>query len=370
MSNQADSRTRELLRPPSLLLITHNSLLITVVLFLGPCCARCADLDDEPEEDTIPQVGRPPGKPFSEASGEGFKPSARAEPTTLAVETPLTLTLTVRATAPVRRPPQRIDLRKMAAVEKHFYIEDPTDGSGHPDARTWEFLYRLRPRRTDVTEIPSIPFVFYNPVLGASDPASGFQTLYTAPIPLQVRPAPVVEVPLQAPDSAFELATGPALLAHRAPWQPPGLATCLAVLLTPPLLCGLWYLCWKRLYPDAARRAHERRSRAARAALHELRGAGRLPPEQQAALAVHAVAGYLHERLGLGAAEPTAAETADHLRRHGCSAELTESAARFFRACDEARFLPAPPTAAADLSESAARLILAVEEESCSSPHS
>jgi hypothetical protein len=189
--------------------------------------------------------------------------------------------------------------------------------------------------------------------------------VYTDPIPLQVRPHEAVAVPLQAPASAFQLATGPGLLARQAPWAPPGVAVTALLLLGPPLLCAAWYSGWRRRYPDAARQARQRRSRAARLALQQLRAARGLPPDQRAARAASAVASYLRERLELAAAEPTPLETARHLQRKGCSAEVTEQAAGFFRACDEARFLPAPPPDGPDPAAAGTQLILAVEAETC-----
>jgi hypothetical protein len=344
------------------------ALTLLTPLLLGLPSRLRAGPDEEPDPDEVPVVGRPSDLPFSEASGQ-FEVAARAEPTDLEAETPLKLTVVVRATGPVRRPPRRIDLRQVPAFAEGFYLIDPAaGGTRHPDARTWEFVYELKPRRTDVTEVPGVPFVFYNPAIRPADKA--FQVLYTDPIPLRVRPHEVFAVPLRAPEGAFQLATGPALFARRAPWQPPGLAGGLLLLLAPPLLCAAWYVAWRRLYPDAARRAHLRRSRAARQALERLHRAARLPAGPRAARAAAVVAGYLHERVDLRAAEPTPAEAAAHLRRHGCADGLVEQASRFFESCDAARFRPAPPPDGPDLPEAAARLILAVEAATCPTAHS
>jgi hypothetical protein len=318
-----------------------------------------------PEAREVPLVGRP-DFPFSEASGR-FRVKARAEPTTLAVEKPLTLTLTVTA-GPVYSPPRRIDLRELPTVAEAFYVEDPDDGEARQtDPQTWEFVYRLKPRTTDVREIPGLPFAYYNPDIPF--PARRFQVDYTDPIPLTVLNAEAVRVPIEAHASAYELAAGPAVLAHESPWEPPGVPALVLLALVPPLACAAWYVAWKRLYPDAARLARRRRSRAASQALQALRRArpGRLTPEQRAALAARTVADYLHQRFDLAPAEPTPDETADHLKSAGCSSGLIERAAGFFRACDAARFLPDEALATADLPDEAVRLILAVEEESWAS---
>jgi hypothetical protein len=332
---------------------------------IGVSSALCAGAEDEPDE--IPLVGRPSDLPFSGASGR-FEVSTRAEPTTLEAETPLTFTVRVQATGPVRHPPRRPDLRQLPAFAERFHIEDPDGGSRHPDPRTWEFVYRLKPKGTDVTEVPSLPFVYFNPDIRPANRA--FQEVYTDAIPLRVKPHEAVAVPLQVPDSAFQLASGPGVLARQTPWAPPGAVVTALLLLAPPLLCAAWYAAWQRRYPDAARQARQRRSRAARLALQQLRAAGGLPLGQRAARAASAVASYLRERLELSAAEPTPTETARHLKQKGCSAQLTEQAAGFFRACDEARFLPAPPRDGPDPAAAGTQLILAVEEETCPPAHS
>jgi hypothetical protein len=323
--------------------------------------------DQVPEAHTIPVVGRP-DFPFSEASGR-FRVQGRAVPTTLAVEKPLTLTLRVTADGPIYLPPRRIDLRELPTVVEAFYIEDPDDGgTRQSDPQTWEFVYRLKARSETVREVPGLPFAYYNPDIPF--PARRFQVVYTDPIPLTVGPPEKVLVPVDAPETALHLATGPAVLARERPEELPSMPLLLLAALGPPLVCAVWYLAWKRFYPDAGRLAHRRRSRAARQALHALRRTRRLTPQQRAALAARTIAQYLHQRFDLPAAEPTPAETADHLKRAGCSSGRIEQAAAFLRACDATRFVPAATPAAADLPVEAARLILALEEEAWARPSS
>src|SRR5947209_5364946 len=62
---------------------TVCALLALSALFLPAAGARAAPEESEP----VPVVGRPADLPFSEASGR-FEVSARAAPTTLAVEAP------------------------------------------------------------------------------------------------------------------------------------------------------------------------------------------------------------------------------------------------------------------------------------------
>jgi hypothetical protein len=309
-------------------------------------------------------VGRPSDLPFSEASG-WFEVQARAQPTTVEAETPLTFTVTVHAVREAKRPPQRIDLRQLPAFDEQFYIEDSSDEPGRPDDRTWEFVYRLKPRRIDVTAVPSLPFVYFNPYLLTA--SKGFQVLYTDPIPLNVLPHESVQVPVQAPEGAFVLATGPELLERPSTWTP-GAGTTLAILLGPPAACAIGMIWWRRRFPDAARLASQRRSRAARRALSVLNAARRLDPAERADRTAVAVADYLHERLDLSIAEPTPPEIAGLFGQHGCSPPLRARAVGFFEACDNARFLPPARAGQTDLTDLAVQFVLAVEEELCSPP--
>jgi hypothetical protein len=341
--------------------------LLLVLVLLASVVPVRAEADDGAEPDDIPVVGRPVDLPFSEASG-WFEVHARAEPTTLQAETALTFTVSVRALRPARRPPQRLDLRQLLDFAEQFYIEDPAEEVNHPDDRTWEFAYRLKPRRTDVAAIPSLPFVYFNSYLLTA--SKGFQVLYTDPIPLHVLPHDTVQVPVQAPESAFLLATGPEVLERQTPWTLPSIATCVILLIAPPMGCIAWYLVWLRLYPDAARLASQRRSRAARRALQALHAARRLDTQTRAARTTAIVTDYLQQKLDLAIAEPTPREVELLFTQHGCSSALIEQAVRFFEACDSARFLPMVESAPFPLHDTALQLILAVEEETCPASHS
>jgi hypothetical protein len=335
---------------------------LRVLLLLAPTLSMRGEADGGVGSDDIPVVGRPVDLPFSEASG-WYEIHAQAEPTTLQAETTLTFTVTVKAIRPARRPPQRLDLGQLPDFFQQFFIEDSSDEVARPDDRTWEFAYRLKPRRTDVTAIPGLPFVYFNPYLLTA--SKGFQVLYTDPIPLHVLPHDTVQVPVQAPESAFVLSTGPHLLEPQKPWTPPRLGTCVILSLAPPFGCVAWYLIWRRLYPDAARLASRRRNRAARRTLQALHAARRLDAETRTARTTAIVVDYLQQRLDLTIAEPTPHEVALTLARQGYSSALTEQVTHFFEACDRARFLPTSESASFPLHDAAVRFILAVEEETC-----
>ncbi len=333
-------------------------LLLAVVVALGTLSAWPGDK----EAADIPVVGRPTDLPFSEASGS-FTVRARAEPTAVPVEQTIKLTLVVEADGPVHRPPRRIDLSQIYDFNERFYLDKPDgDDAFPPDARRWEFVYVLKPRRVDVTEIPGVPFVFYNPAIRPASKA--FQVKYTDPIPVQVTAATVIEPPPRPVADVFlHAGDGPELLAREAPWTPPGPVLVLLLMLAPPLACAAWYGVWRRRNPDAGRQKERRRSRAARQALTRLAQVERAPVEARAPLTAAALADYLRERLDLTIAEPTPVEAGVCLRRAACSPAAVEQAVTLLQTCDAARFWPPLMADGAKLPALARDVILALDAD-------
>jgi hypothetical protein len=259
-----------------------------------------------------PVVGRPID--YSGAVGGPFTVTLAADPTVLAPEEPLTLSLRITGSgnlADVRRP-------DLDALKTSFAVE-PLDEAVVPGGRV--FRYRLRPRTAAVTEVPGYKFIYFNPRL---PPALGYQTTYAQPVPLTVTANPV-----RRPDEHFDV-------------PPPGepadnlLAAVVVALALPPLGCLAWYAAWRRAHPDAARRAAQARSRAAADALRALRR-----PDVNIGVVI---TDYLNRRFDGGRAD------------HG---ELSAETAHLLHRWDAARFAPtrpAPPAAA-----EAERLVLAWE---------
>jgi hypothetical protein len=339
------------------LLSTQYSVLGTryalLVLILIASVAQAAD--DEP-----PIVGQPPH--FNGAVGR-FRVGAAVDPPRVQAEDPLTYTVRVTAEGKVKEPPQRPALADFPGFSDGFYLEDlgPPEGA-HSDDKTWAFAYRLKPKSTAVKAVPGFPFVFFRP--GFVPPKLGYMTVYVPEVPItvtprqEVGPAPAAK-PITAPEEAFSLAGGDVLA--RDGGRLPGPLVLVAALLLPPLGSVAWFFAWRRLYPDAARLSRRRRSRAAQESLKALHGLDRrADPEKQARRTAAAVAAYLRQRLDLPVIEPTPAEAAAHLHSYGISEELAGQTAELLRRCAAVRFDPEPP-AAADLSESAEQLILALE---------
>lgn len=290
-------------------------------------------------------------------------PTVRAEPTELQAEEPLTYTIRITASGKVFRAPIRPDLGRNPEFTDRFEIEDLGAGDGRLDAKTWEFVYRLRPRGAEVTTIPGFPYAFFTP--GFLPPQQGYQTRFVPAIELTVKPRAEVKPAVvtggatlpRGPDALYELASDQEISQGYARESPPDLALLAILLVGPPLLCALWYAVWRRAHPHVDHLSRQRRSRAARTALNSLAWLQAGQTEQAASI----VAAYLRERFELASREPTPFEVADHLRRAGTAPESVERAADFFRNCDTLRFAADAEPESDDPVLLAKALILALE---------
>jgi hypothetical protein len=350
--------------------------LFHTLIALAICSATPFLRADTEDEDDLPLVGQPAN--FSGAIGYYEQPQVTAKPTELQVGNPLTFTVRITATAPVKRPPKWPNLREVPEFDQHFYIEDLPNSPRHrPEKQIWEFVYRLKPRSEETKVIPSLAFTYFHPdFLKPNHPArsKGYQTHYTDEIPLTVKPRDKVKPqdvqsnrePIRAPDAVYQLAEGSALLRRQDSGLLPVLLGVTLSLLIPPLLCMGGYVLWRRRHPDAARLARQRRSRAAQEALQALQALRKHPGSEPTRRIAAIVAAYLHERLDWPIAEPTPAEAVSCLKHAGFSAEPARKANQFFRTCDAARFAPTSPAGGDDLLAAAEDFILTLEAESWS----
>jgi hypothetical protein len=291
----------------------------------------------------------------------------RAAPTELQAEDILTLTVSITGNGTLREIP-RPDLRRLPRFTRQFEIENAADRYD-PGTKTREFDYRLRPRTAAVKEIPPLPFVFFNPKTLPAE--KGYETTVAAPIALTVRPrtqvSPArVEGPAAAvelPASVYSLVEASTVLRYDPPFTLPTPGVLAFLFIGPPAVASLWYIVWRRLSPDAARQVRKRRSRAAQQALKALQRSRKLEAAALAEQTEAIMARYLHQRLDLLPVEPTPAEVAHHLERAGSSPALGRDVARFFADCDAARFAPGLLDKANNWTATAARLVLALEEE-------
>ncbi len=317
-----------------------------------------------PDTAEPPVVGRPAH--FSGAIGS-YRVTMRAEPTELQAEDPLTLTVRITGSGALEQL-QRPNLHELDRFARQFQIEKLKD---HylPKERAREFDYRLRPRSPAVKEIPALPFVYFKP--GILPAHKGYQTTYASAIPLTVKPRAEVSPrdvqgavePILPPDPVLQVVQGPTVLRHEEAFALPGPVALTILVLAPPFVCALWYALWCQRYPDAVRLIRQRRSRAARQALHALHQGGPASTDGMAQWAAELVATYLRKRLDLAGAEPTPTEVSAHLKRLGAPDAVAEQAAEFFRASDAGRFAPVPLEGAETWASAASRLILTLEAE-------
>jgi hypothetical protein len=278
----------------------------------------------------------------------------------------LTATLTVRG---VENPHEvvRPDLKavkdkdgKTPFAERFRLIENVPGSPPPPDAGEVAFVYRLRPRDRSVNRLPSFDFVYRDTRVPSGDPlrnarATGIDITVTAPAPRPKKPEPP-PVPLDEPEHLFRVTTGPAVL-DREPFDP-GPWAWAAALAAGPVMGLVWYLSWRRVFPDAARLAHLRRTRAARRALDAIRKAGR--SADPAGTIAAAVLGYLRARFPLPDGAETPPEIETGLRAVGLPEADATAAAGFFRRADAARFAP-PTDTGVSLADEAAALIARLE---------
>lgn len=297
-----------------------------------------------------PRIGQPPD--FSQLVGT-FQIAAKAEPTAVAVEEPLTLIVTISGQADAPYVPKRDLLRVFPdEMQRDFFVEPAGE---QIKQGSWEFIYRLRPKHTRVQFVPGLKLVYF------ATRQRRYQTAYSDAIPLTVkpRPEPVVEVKgltvVQVPATFLELADEtPAPRGPDLYWSPFQEAV---LLIAPPGLCfaGAWW--WRR-----RRTLRTARIRRRRLAVERVVASLNQSP-QDAATTARLVAEYLRLRLDMPAQEATPAETDRWLKRRGVHKQMREHWRRFLQQCDAARF--APGAVAECAAEEAIPLIHALEEEPC-----
>jgi hypothetical protein len=204
------------------------------------------------------------------------------------------------------------------------------------------------------------------------NPAGTYETSYTAAIPLHVKPRPQAshikrwQESTAAAGQEFKLIRGVSVLMRDAPDDLPGPGVIALLAILPPLGCLVWCQLWRRWYPDAARAASLRRSRASRQALKALRNLSRAAaPAELGARAAAVLGRYLRQRLDVPAEELTPFEVSAHLRQAGVSEAVAGRFADLWDACDAARFAPDFTLTRNKLVDRATHLISELEAEPC-----
>ena len=130
---------------------------------------------DATEVTPVPQAGRPAD--YRGAVGR-YRIVTRATPTAVDAGDPITLNIGIAGSGPmelVQAPP----LFELPALTKDFHVADESlAGFVHEDTKV--FSTTIRPRQAEITEIPAIPFSFFDPE------TETFQTVLSEPISITV----------------------------------------------------------------------------------------------------------------------------------------------------------------------------------------
>lgn len=313
----------------------------------------------------VPGVGRPPG--YAGAVGL-FAIEVTADATDVRVGDPIELTIDVYGDGPVESlPPPMLDLNTPLV---HDFRLPPGQLTGeYVDARR-RFRAVVRARRSDVSEIPSIDYPYFDPdverfVIARSDPIpiSVEPAAATAPLPRHT-PAPL------SPDAISRGLPGiaglhdirrdeNALLAVARP-LPRSLVD--ALLFAPP---AAFAVCW--IVMTRVGRARDKAVSMTRPVLRRARQRITASADQhavdQARQIGAALREYLAERLGLPPGRCTGPGACDLLRDRGIDAELVEQWEAVLKRCEELAYGGERTGKEGDLTRRALACIAALERE-------
>lgn len=226
------------------------------------------------------------------------------------------------------------DLSNLPEFAKRFKATDVPDRPRMATDKDVRFEYKLQPRNRSVDQLPALDFYYHNTAAAPGTNPFRLTRADSVTIAVTAPPEPV-KVPMVEADHLFRITGGPEVLG--TPFVPCRWAWTAAGLFGPLAAFG-WFLVWRRIYPDGARLANLRRSRAARRATDTIRKSGRMPDPAPAIAA--AVLGYLRIRFPLSEAAVTPSEIEAALTETQVPADVVEQVVEVFRACDRARFAP------------------------------
>jgi hypothetical protein len=269
-----------------------------------------------------PLAGRPTN--YSDLIGR-FTIEATVEPTETLVEDPITLRVIIQGDMAAGEPPIRQQLRIFPDdIAASFFLEPvPDHDQLKPAEKTWQFVWKLRPKSTGIRELPSLALAYYSPQLRR------YQTAHSKEVALIVNPRPKIIVeetePRSTPASFLELA-------ERSPARPAWRTV------RPPLewlLIGIVIAAasWRIAGAQTNGRADfARQSKWSAEAVAALRTSSADP----AALMTR----YLQSRFGLAATEPTTADVSAVLKKNGVASPMRERWTHWYRAAAARRFAP------------------------------
>jgi hypothetical protein len=274
----------------------------------------------------LPSEGRPPG--FAGAVGK-YQVDVKASPTEVDAFAPITLEVKVSGDGLIDelKPPAWAEV---PSLTRDFDVSSDVD-SGKVEGKAKVFRQVIRARSEKVTEIPPVPFPYYDPTSGRYEVAAG------KAIPIQVKAVRTVGADEAIPsarwrpdEKAFPGKVAPSIVDQagiganfaeigtaRTPLDPREIMLSppfLAAIAGPPVAFGLLAFTLRLRRRDPRARLRERALARARAVL----SSSTIGWEE----ASRAFQGYFRDRLGLPPGEITPGDLGHELERRGAPAEI------------------------------------------------
>ncbi len=293
-----------------------------------------------------------------------FQFATSAVPTSAAVGDPITLTMILTGSVPL----ERIGAPRLDQIKP---LTDDFQLSGESLASELRedhklFIQTVRALRDDVKQIPPLPFSYFNPE------TERYETVWSAPIALSIRPAERVALPNDdgaqaAPSLAPLTETTQGLRANHADIsalladQSGGFGTASFIFIgAMPALYAAALLILRTTSNRRSDTAAQRRRGAMPNARRLIEQAAR---EESTAMLASALMGYIADRFNAPAAGMTRADAIALLSAHGASSESRIEVDRLLDELEFARYGAAGGVTASDLADRALRIIEGMERQ-------
>ncbi len=313
-----------------------------------------------------PDEGRPPY--FNGAVGQ-YRFSVEARNTIAREREPIELTLTIEGQGELDRVPAP-PLTEIDELTRDFKVPEE-HLTGVADQNRKRFVVTVRAKSTEVTEIPSLPFAYFDPV------QEKYVTLRSDPIPVRITASEQVTIAQfdsngnAAPQAAAHLTqTGAGIQANYVDMDQvlgqqafdPGIGSA-AVLIGSPVAYVVAVLVQRRRLRLRHDQGYARRRQARARALAAVGAPGRhrdggTPASDVAA----AVIGYISDRCNLPTGL-TRSEATRHLVDRQVNVERVKEVEALLRHCEDLQYAGTDGAASADLPERARRCIQHLDQE-------
>jgi hypothetical protein len=308
----------------------------------------------------LPTDGAPPF--FNGAVGR-YQMDVRAKPTQVRVGDPITLSIAIRGEGRLDTlsPPP---LARLDELTERFRVPDEAL-AGDVDGNVKRFTQSIRARSADVSEIPAIPFAYFDPQ------AEKYVTVRSNPIPLQVEiseaastalignsDTPTGPTPTRLTDVGSGILanyTGSELLLTQQAFAP-GWGSAAAAIV-PPLSFALCWVTQRRAQRMRTDVAYARRRKAARRALSEMHAAGNSGAPGRAGQVADALLDYIADRCNLPARTLTRVEAIQQLQARGIESMLVHRINELLVECEQHRYAGVSGGDGTQLAKTAARSI-------------